>query len=713
MENGSTTDVLNVVLKAKSDEYINAINQAQNVTVNFNTEINNYNKTVQQSAQKTADTFRSLKSIVAGIGIAKIVKEAETAYVTQATNELKLSAVMQQRTKATVEQIQAVKNLATEQQRLGIIGDEITLAGAQQIALYADQAKSINTLIPAMNDLIAQQNGYNATASDAVSAANVIGKALQGQTGALTRLGITLTDAQEKIMKYGDEEQRAAVLAEAIESRVGGMNAALRNTPTGQLQALKNDLGDLQEEFGATFQPFISSLMPVLQKTLQDIRPVILSVSTGIATIGSAMTQLDNPTVRTIVYVSAAAVALNKLKAAAGGTATGLLLIGTILSFIIGKFSETKEAAENSLSVPFVGAGKAADDAADSVSGFTDEVTGAEKAVTRLAGFDTITKLSGGGSGTLASKIISDEDVANALSFGEATAGIELPDLGDMGVPDIDWNALVEGAKHVGSTVAKSIFGTEEERYSALKEMNGWIEKIFGEEWSKNWQKLGAKIYTAINGNVGESNKAINSLVQDLRGGELISGWTDFWMSVGDGIFNGINSGVELSKKSMGKFVEGYIAMASGDFEKAFKLFGESLNASASLPMEVASNSGIAKSLGVSEQMKFYSEAIQNAGVFGAVDWMAEQLSSQKSKTVDNSSVYYDAQWSAIGPMQPSMMLDDIAAYDKRRAVSDRASQLARGGAPSSVINMQAVFKVDGEEIPIRTSDITVTNGLQ
>lgn len=54
-----------------------------------------------------------------------------------------------------------------------------------------------------MNNMVAQQAGLNATASDATSAATVLGKAMAGNDQALKRMGISLTDAQKELIKHG------------------------------------------------------------------------------------------------------------------------------------------------------------------------------------------------------------------------------------------------------------------------------------------------------------------------------------------------------------------------------------------------------------------------------------------------------------------------------------------------------------------------------
>ena len=230
---------------------------------------------IDQTGAQTglAGLTKSLKSFAAMIGItfgvaviAAWTKSAKAAWSEQITAETKLTTVMRQRTNATNEQIQSILDLTKAQQKLGIIGDEGQLAGAQQLATFTTTTDQLKKLIPAMNNLVAQQYGYNASTESARNIANMMGRALDGQVGALTRVGISLSDEQEKIIKYGDKTQRAAVLAEIITNNVGEMNAALAKTDIGREKQLANVMGDVNEQFGKAFTQISVLFIPALAK---------------------------------------------------------------------------------------------------------------------------------------------------------------------------------------------------------------------------------------------------------------------------------------------------------------------------------------------------------------------------------------------------------------------------------------------------------------
>lgn len=242
-------------------------------SLNFDTKIDNqgFNKGVSSIGGRLNSLKGTLLKVGTAVGIAfgvtKLIqfgKESKTLYDQQVAQETKLATIMRQRMGASDAEIQSVKDLASEQQKLGIIGDEVQLSGAQQVATFLNQTESIKTLLPAMNNLLAQQKGVNATTEDAKNIGNMMGKVLQGQTSALKRVGISFTEAEEKVLKYGNEQQRSAMLAQVITNNVGEMNGVLAQTDAGRQKQLSNTLGDIKEKFGEAISQIEILFIPAL-----------------------------------------------------------------------------------------------------------------------------------------------------------------------------------------------------------------------------------------------------------------------------------------------------------------------------------------------------------------------------------------------------------------------------------------------------------------
>lgn len=207
--------------------------------------------------------------------VGNYMRDSQDAWNIQMQGEVKLATVLRQRVKATDAEIESIKRLASAQQAIGIIEDEVQLSGARQLATFLSRKESLDALIPAMNNLLAQQKGLNATDEDAVNIGNLMGKALQGQTLALNRVGITFTAAEEKLLKYGNEQQRAATLAQVINNNVGQMNQTLANTPEGKLKQHAITMGDLQERVGRLYSVVNASLLPLFDTLGNSLEGII------------------------------------------------------------------------------------------------------------------------------------------------------------------------------------------------------------------------------------------------------------------------------------------------------------------------------------------------------------------------------------------------------------------------------------------------------
>ena len=261
------------------------IKAASNVINGWAKNANSKFKSVCGTVGKVGAAFLTLGGAISVAGIKAWSEEAMTAAQAQVEAETKLEAVLGN-VKSIAEggtgAIQAAKKnlmgVASELQKVGVIGDEVTLAGMQQLATFQLSDAAIATLSTGMTDLLAQQKGLNASQSDAVGVANMIGKAMTGQVTALSRVGITMTDAEKKLMQTGNAEQRAATLAQILKNNVGGVNAALAQTDDGKIQQAKNLYGDMQEEVGKQLTATKGTLAGLAAQYIPDVQKALLSV---------------------------------------------------------------------------------------------------------------------------------------------------------------------------------------------------------------------------------------------------------------------------------------------------------------------------------------------------------------------------------------------------------------------------------------------------
>lgn len=277
----TTAGQIGIDLILNSTSFKKSLNNIQTQANNAGSKIAKSLSGVQSQANiagsKISNSFSKIAKVVGtAFSVAMITrfsKECLSAANIQTEAETKLTTVMRQRMSASNKAISSVKNYASALQETGVVGDEVQLAGAQQLSTFLKTDDALKKLMPAMNNLAVQQNGVNVTSESMVNIGNLMGKVMQGQTSALTRVGITFSDAQAQVLKYGNEEQRAAMLSQVITDNVGNMNKALANTPAGRIQQLKNSFGDMQETLGRglnnVFSPMLGFLTKIVTKLSQ------------------------------------------------------------------------------------------------------------------------------------------------------------------------------------------------------------------------------------------------------------------------------------------------------------------------------------------------------------------------------------------------------------------------------------------------------------
>ncbi len=205
----------------------------------------------------TAGKYAAIGLTAATAATSVFLKSSIDAAKVQIEQETKLAAVLKNTKGIRDKDIESIKQYAGALQNQGVIGDEVALAGVQQMGTYQLQAETIKKLMPGMNDLLAQTKGLNATTGDAVTVGNLIGKVMTGQVGALKKVGINFNTAQERVLKFGTEQEKAAMLAKVLKSNVGGVNKALAETDQGRVQQMTNAWGDMKEEVGKKLLPYM------------------------------------------------------------------------------------------------------------------------------------------------------------------------------------------------------------------------------------------------------------------------------------------------------------------------------------------------------------------------------------------------------------------------------------------------------------------------
>lgn len=276
-----TSPIQKVAASTKQAE--RQMKSAHNLVSNFGAGANKRFLSLAGGVASFAAKIATLGGLLSVGGLVAYGNACIEAASKQVIAETKLGTILgnvqsiQERGPGAVEKAKAALiDYAGALQKVGVVGDEVTIAGMQQLATFQLNDGQIKQLSAGMLDLLVQQKGLNATQEDAVGVAALIGKALDGNAGALTRAGIKISDAEKNLIKFGDSEQRAALISQILERSVGGVNKSMAQTAEGRAQQAKNAYGDMMEEIGKKLTPFKAKFMGLFANLIPVIQGKIL-----------------------------------------------------------------------------------------------------------------------------------------------------------------------------------------------------------------------------------------------------------------------------------------------------------------------------------------------------------------------------------------------------------------------------------------------------
>ena len=165
----------------------------------------------------------------------------------------------------------------------GVISGGTLKAAQAQLGTFALTADQVKTLTPALADMIANNKGYNATAQDGVQIANLLGKVMTGSATALSKYGVTMTDAQKKVLQEGSASEKAAMAAQVLEANFGGINKALAETPQGKMTILQHEIAGLKTSVGNDLIQAFGGVGGAVIKMVQAVEPLITALFDKIA----------------------------------------------------------------------------------------------------------------------------------------------------------------------------------------------------------------------------------------------------------------------------------------------------------------------------------------------------------------------------------------------------------------------------------------------
>lgn len=267
----------------------------------------------------------------------------------QLENETKLYATLRAQNFRD-EQIQGLKDYASELQGVGVVGDEVSLAGIRQLATFKLNEESIRELLPQVQNLMVAEKGLKATSMDAEKWSKSLGVAVtSGQVRALKQAGIVLDEHTQKVFENATQQERIAILAKEIKERVGEQNAEFLKTPEGKIVSAQNRIGDIYEYLGGLVRDTRADFWSMIADNAEWIQDFL----GGLVKAGAGAFNTITRTIEGIFNVLKALPpeARNTIKLITGflllkqfPVISGFLIIEDIFAAFLGKESFTEDA---------------------------------------------------------------------------------------------------------------------------------------------------------------------------------------------------------------------------------------------------------------------------------------------------------------------------------------------------------------------------------
>lgn len=237
--------------------------------------------------------FKGALGALAVVGVVKGIKsfadDMRNAYMVQAKAEKSVNDALYsnmtargESQKAIDDQVKAYKGLASQLQKVGVIGDEVTLSGMgimTQMGLTTDQVK---TMTPLLQDLAVKQFGLNVSTDQYKEVSRSVATMVNMGKLTLQGYGIQVTDVERKQFKAMSQSERYTFIMNKLKNSVAGANEAMAQTAGGRLQQMNNAIGDCEEKVGqlvnTLYGGFASIALPVIEEatgTFQEFMGVL------------------------------------------------------------------------------------------------------------------------------------------------------------------------------------------------------------------------------------------------------------------------------------------------------------------------------------------------------------------------------------------------------------------------------------------------------
>jgi len=217
-------------------------------------EVEGFGGKLEKFGKVAAAAFAAAAAAAAAYAV-KLAVDGVKAAIEDEAAQLRLANALKNVTGATEAQISAVEEQILKTSLATGVADDQLRPALQRLATATGSVTKSQDLLNLALDISA------ATGKSVEAVSNALGKAYEGNTGSLTRLGVGLSAAEIKALGL---EGTTRKLAETF----GGAATVQANTFEGQIQRLKVGFDEAKESVGAALLPTLQRLLDYFINTV-------------------------------------------------------------------------------------------------------------------------------------------------------------------------------------------------------------------------------------------------------------------------------------------------------------------------------------------------------------------------------------------------------------------------------------------------------------
>lgn len=260
------TRALTLKLIADIDDFNKNLNKGS-------TEVEGFGGKIEKFGKVAAAAFAAAAAAAAAYAT-KIAIDGVKAAIEDEAAQVRLAAALENATGATRDQIAAVEQQITKTALATGVADDQLRPALQRLALSTGDTAKAQELLNLALDV------SKATGKPLEAVANSLGRAYDGNTTALGKLGVGLSAAELKTMSFTDVQGRLSDL-------FGGAAAKNAETFQGRMDRLKVAFDEAKETIGYALLPIIERLVnfvvnqvvPNLQKFASAFDPIVKAIN--------------------------------------------------------------------------------------------------------------------------------------------------------------------------------------------------------------------------------------------------------------------------------------------------------------------------------------------------------------------------------------------------------------------------------------------------